>query len=123
MWWNGYEDMVSAKPIPKNEMLVVEWQDEPYVRKQQAVLARTVVNLLLQQLQQTGNEVRIKWGNQALRNCGGLSLLGGLKNWMKSYAARRRVRSRNWHPRSQKIRYILYIIYLASYSWLLCNCS
>ena len=42
-------------------MVVVEWTDEPYVSKTQAILARTIIEPPLEQLKD-GGQIRVKMG-------------------------------------------------------------
>ena len=45
-------------------MVVVEWTDEPYVGKTQAILARTIIEPPLEQLKD-GSQVRVKMGKSS----------------------------------------------------------
>ena len=49
------------EPIQREQMVVVEWTDEPYVGKTQAILARTIIEPPLEQLKD-GGQVRVKMG-------------------------------------------------------------
>ena len=51
-------------PVRRDQMIVVEWADEPYVGKTQAILARTIVEPPLDQLQK-GGEVLVKMGKSS----------------------------------------------------------
>ena len=49
------------EPIRKEQMVVVEWTDEPYIGKTQAILARSIIDPPLEQLKDSG-QVRVKMG-------------------------------------------------------------
>ena len=49
------------EPIRKEQMVVVEWTDEPYIVKTQAILAKSIIDPPLEQLKDSG-QVRVKMG-------------------------------------------------------------
>ena len=52
------------EPVRRDQMIVVGWADEPHVGKTQAILALTIVQPPLDQLQK-GSEVLVKMGKSS----------------------------------------------------------